>query len=105
VRRGLPGRARGLPHRLPAGAAYRALVDEAQHDPTVAQLIASEDVLGDTARAVLERAIGPGAPGVRVAAQLVGPAFSWVLSGRDPTQLGTRESARALLAGLGPTGG
>src|ERR1700678_3694408 len=40
----------------PAGAAYRALLGESQHDPAVAKLIASTDLLGDSARSVIERA-------------------------------------------------
>jgi hypothetical protein len=33
-----------------AGAAYRALLGEAQHDPAVADLLATADLLGDSAR-------------------------------------------------------
>jgi AcrR family transcriptional regulator len=83
----------------PAGAAYRALVGEAQHDPAVAQLIASKDVLGDSARTVLERALGSAASTAPAAARLVGPTFFWVMSGRDAAQLPARELARAFLAG------
>jgi AcrR family transcriptional regulator len=83
----------------PAGIAYRALVGEAQHDPAVAELIASKDVLGDSARAVVERALG-GAPDRSATARLVGPTCFWVMSGRDPALLDARELARTFLAGI-----
>src|SRR5689334_20294086 len=40
--------ARFLAHS-PAGAAYRALIGEAQHDPAVAGLLANKDILGESA--------------------------------------------------------
>ncbi len=91
--------ARFLAHS-PAGIAYRALVGEAQHDSGVAALLAAEDVLGDSARTVVERALGPGAgtlPIDRATALLVGPVFFWVLSGRDPDRLVPREHAEAFM--------
>ena len=60
----------------PPGAAYRALVAAAQHDPAVAELIASKDVLGDSARTVLTRVAVAGidlGPLERASARLVGP--------------------------------
>ncbi|CAM5474415.1 hypothetical protein SRIMM317S_06911 [Streptomyces rimosus subsp. rimosus] len=44
--------------RSHAGAAYRALIGEAQHDPAVAALLADHDVIGDSARVILSRALG-----------------------------------------------
>lgn len=80
--------------RSHAGAAYRALLGEAQHDPAVAAMIRSNDVVGDSARAVLQRTILP--PGARVGqveqavAALAGPPFFWVLSGHDPARFDVR---------------
>lgn len=83
-----------------AGAAYRALIGEAQHDAAVATLLASKDVLGDSARVVVERALPP-APGSlpidQATALLIGPTFFWILSGRDPRQLVARERAEAFM--------
>jgi len=80
-----------------AGAAYRALLAAAEHDPAVKQLIATNDVLGASARAVLER-VAPGTPAPdQAAARLVGPVFFWITSGRDPAQLDLRALADDLL--------
>jgi hypothetical protein len=82
--------------RSPAGAAYRALLGEAQHDTAVAELLAAKDPLGDSARAVIERAFGEEALPVsldQATALLIGPAFFWILSGRDPARLVPRELA------------
>ncbi|MFC4909641.1 TetR/AcrR family transcriptional regulator [Actinomadura gamaensis] len=90
--------------RSPAGAAYRALVGEAQHDAAVARLLASRDLLGDSARPVIERVLGRAAlpvPMDQATAALVGPAFFWVLSGRDPGRLDVLRLARRFLADLG----
>ncbi len=81
----------------PAGAAYRALVGEAQHDPAVAALLAATDVLGDSARPVLERAIErgdlpPGSDDDAAVALLVGPVFYTVMQRDRSAPL----SARAL---------
>src|SRR3984957_14831848 len=70
----------------PAGAAYRALLGEAQHDPAVAGLLATPDLLGDSARPVIERAIPrgdlPAQPDAHLAVGLlVGPLFFRVVSG------------------------
>lgn len=69
----------------PAGAAYRALVGEAQHDRTVAELIRSSDVLSAAARPVLERAVERGdlaadADFEAAAAGLVGPVFFRIMT-------------------------
>lgn len=85
----------------PAGAGYRALLAAAQHDPAVKQLIATKDVLGDSARAVLHR-IDPGRPaGDHAIDRLIGPTFFWIMSGRDPAQLDIHELARSFLHGFG----
>jgi AcrR family transcriptional regulator len=68
------------------GAAYRALVGEAQHDRKVAELIRSSDVLAAAAIPVLKRAIARGdlPEGLDLdgaAAQLVGPVFFQILTG------------------------
>ncbi|WP_432826402.1 TetR/AcrR family transcriptional regulator [Dactylosporangium sp. CA-092794] len=89
--------------RSPAGAAYRALLGEAQHDAAVAGLLASKDVLGDSAKVVIERAIGTGALPVSVdqaSALLVGPVFFWMLSGRDPAALEVPRLAERFLADM-----
>jgi AcrR family transcriptional regulator len=84
----------------PAGAAYRALLAAAQQDPAVAELIASKDVLGDSARVVLERVAREeplAVPVEQATALLVGPAFFWILSGRDPARLRASDLAEAFL--------
>lgn len=74
----------------PAGAAYRALLGEAQHDNAVRELLANNDLLGESAAAVIARAIPEAERRVAMTwatAQLVGPVFFWILSGRDPDEL------------------
>ena len=88
----------------PAGAGYRALVGEAQHDPAVAKLLASRDVLGDSASTVVSRAIGADADAVNVeqlCAQLVGPVFYSVLSGRRAETLDVELLAQQFLSAVG----
>jgi AcrR family transcriptional regulator len=88
----------------PAGAAYRALLGEAQHDPAVAALLASRDVLGDSARVVVRRVAGDRADARRVdrvVARLVGPTFYWLLAGRATGELEPRDEAAALWRELG----
>jgi AcrR family transcriptional regulator len=87
----------------PAGAAYRALLGEAQHDAAVATLLASRDLLGDSALAVLERipALNGGSTSLDLAAmRLIGPALFWIITGRDPAQLNPRELAEVFLREL-----
>ena len=84
----------------PAGLAYRTLLGAAQHDPAVKQLIDSDDVLGASARTVLDRVSPAGTNPDLTAAQLIGPAFFWIMSGRDPAELRTRELAQAFLGNL-----
>lgn len=84
----------------PAGAAYRALLGEAQHDSEVARLLSGTDVLGDSARAVIERTLPRGKPAMPVeeaTALLIGPTFFWILSGRHSGSLNAREGAEAFL--------
>lgn len=77
-----------------AGTAYRALLGEAQHDAAVAELLRSNDPLGESAAATIARAL-PGAtlalPMPQASALLVGPVFFWILSGRAPDALNSRE--------------
>src|SRR6185312_3621988 len=80
--------------RSPAGTAYRTLLAAAQHDPAVKALIASRDVLGDSARTVLGRVAVASDEAV---ARLVGPPFFWIMTGRDPAELDTAALARDLL--------
>ncbi|MEW2450957.1 TetR/AcrR family transcriptional regulator [Streptomyces parvulus] len=85
----------------PAGAGYRALLAAAQHDPAVKRLIATKDVLRDSARTVLRR-IDPHRPvGDHAIDLLVGPTFFWIMSGRDPAQLDIHELARSFFHGFG----
>ncbi|MCS7478607.1 TetR/AcrR family transcriptional regulator [Umezawaea endophytica] len=69
----------------PAGLAYRALVGEAQHDPEVRTLVHAADLLGASARTVLDR-VRPDAPGMPSpdlsAAQFIGPVVYRVLTAR-----------------------
>ncbi|MFD2330930.1 TetR/AcrR family transcriptional regulator [Cohnella sp. GCM10020058] len=87
----------------PAGAAYRALLGEAQHDGAVAKLLSANDPLGDSARVVIERAFGAEAlpvPPDQATALLIGPAFFWILSGREPDQLFPRRLAEDFVRDL-----
>lgn len=68
----------------PAGLAYRALVGEAQHDPTVRALVGQADLLAPTADAVLDR-LRPAAPDRALArAQLIGPVVTQILTTGTP---------------------
>lgn len=84
----------------PAGAACRSLIAAAQHDPAVRRLIASDDILGTSARRVLDRVTPAGTAPERATAQLIGPALFWIMSGRDPARLDTRALARDVLRTL-----
>lgn len=88
----------------PAGAGYRALLGEAQHDTRVAQLMATNDVLAERAQVVVKpalRATGSSMPADVATVSLIGPVFYWILSGRPPALLDTRERAGAFLRELG----
>lgn len=84
----------------PAGVAYLALFGEAQHDQAITTLLASRDVLGDSARAVIDRALGHDHASVSrdlAPALLIGPVLFWITSGRDPAHLSTGDLANAFL--------
>jgi AcrR family transcriptional regulator len=86
----------------PAGAAYRALLGEAQHDPAVARLLATTDLLGDSARPVIERAIHRGDLPAhtdldQAVAQLVGPLFFRIVSGYRDQSVSPRRLATDFL--------
>ena len=86
----------------PAGAAYRALLGEAQHDPAVARLLAATDLLGDSARPVIERAIRRGDLPAQTdleqaVAQLVGPLFFRIVSGYQGQSVSPRRLATDFL--------
>ena len=85
-----------------AGAAYRALLGEAQHDPAVARLLAATDLLGDSARPVIERAIRRGDLPAQTdldqaVARLVGPLFFRIVSGYQGQSLSPRRLATDFL--------
>ncbi|WP_068784327.1 TetR/AcrR family transcriptional regulator [Paenibacillus phocaensis] len=87
----------------PAGAAYRALLGEAQHDSAVAELLSAKDPLGDSARVVIARSLGKDTlpvPLDQATAMLIGPSFFWILSGRDPVQLVPRQLAEDFIRDL-----
>jgi AcrR family transcriptional regulator len=86
----------------PAGLAYRALVGEAQHDPAVAELISSKDVLGDSARTMLNRIADLQTTSISTddVATLIGPTFFWILTGRNPDRLAPRTHAETFLRTL-----
>ena len=85
---------RTLTHFLtasPAGAAYRALLGEAQHDAAVRALVAEADLLAAPARAVL--AYLPTAPDDQLAvAELCGPIVLSVLTTGRPPEPGVLET-------------
>jgi AcrR family transcriptional regulator len=67
----------------PAGAAYRALLGEAQHDPAVRDLLRGDDPLIASTATVLDRvrSAAPRMPPARLAAgQLIGPILLDVLT-------------------------
>lgn len=76
--------------RSHAGAAYRALVGEAQHDSAVRELLSGSDPIGESAAVVIARAVPRDSlrmPMAQATALLVGPVFFWVLSGRAHDEL------------------
>ncbi|MFJ1707042.1 TetR/AcrR family transcriptional regulator [Kitasatospora sp. NPDC088346] len=84
----------------PAGAAYRALLGEAQHDPEVSRLVAEADLLAAPARAVVDhvRTRLDAVPEDRFAvAGLCGPLVLMVLTGMPaPARPALRSMARQL---------
>ncbi|MEU7150989.1 TetR-like C-terminal domain-containing protein [Streptomyces sp. NPDC045470] len=92
-----------LAHSL-AGAVYRALIGEAQHDTAVAALLSSGDILGESAARVVEPALGAGDSELSVeqaTALLVGPPFFHILSGRSVESVDTRRLAEEFTRVLG----
>ncbi|MFJ1898970.1 MULTISPECIES: TetR/AcrR family transcriptional regulator [unclassified Streptomyces] len=93
--------------RSHAGAAYRALIGEAQHDTDVAALLTSRDVLGESAAAVVEAAresSGTTLSLERATALLIGPPFFHILSGRSADDLDTEQLAAQFLRTLNHPG-
>ncbi len=87
-----------------AGTAYRALMGEAQHDEAVRELLAGEDVLGESAARVIARAVPEtelGVPMDQATALLVGPVLFWIVSGRDPRALDAGALARGFRQAVG----
>jgi AcrR family transcriptional regulator len=83
-----------------AGAAYRALLGEAQHDTDVAALLASGDIVGESAAALVAPLLASRATGLsldQAAAALIGPAFFHILSGRPAEDVDTRQLVRQFL--------
>ncbi|MFI0762278.1 TetR/AcrR family transcriptional regulator [Streptomyces anulatus] len=86
-----------------AGAAYRALLGEAQHDADVAALLASGDVLGESAAAVVAPLLEAGGDDLspeQAAALLIGPVFFHILSGRGPESVDTKKQVEQFLRAL-----
>lgn len=89
-----------------AGAAYRALLGEAQHDSAVRELLLSSDPIGDSAAMILARALPDDVlalPRSRAVSSLVGPTFFWILSGRDHSALDTHELALEFIRSAAPS--
>jgi AcrR family transcriptional regulator len=85
-----------------AGAAYRALLGEAQHDPAIAAMLAPTDLLGDSARPLIERAVRRGDLPARTdvdqaVAHLLGPLFFRVVSGYRGQAISPRRLATDFL--------
>ncbi|MEX7470827.1 TetR/AcrR family transcriptional regulator [Mycobacterium adipatum] len=86
-----------------AGASYRALLGEAQHDAGVAELLRGNDVLAISAAPLIAHIVDTGAltPAIsaeELAAELVGPVVYQVLSGATvPTKAQLRRRARRFI--------
>ncbi|MCX0246847.1 TetR/AcrR family transcriptional regulator [Streptomyces drozdowiczii] len=90
--------------RSHAGAAYRALLGEAQHDPDVALLLASRDVLEDSAAGVVDAvrtASGTTLSTQQATALLIGPPFFRILSGHDASDIDTGTLADRFMRVMG----
>ncbi|WP_394427730.1 TetR/AcrR family transcriptional regulator [Streptomyces sp. SGAir0957] len=90
--------------RSHAGAAYRALVGEAQHDPDVALLLASRDIIGESATRTVDAAraaCGAALSTRQAAALLIGPPFFLILSGHDANDIDTKALADQFMRVLG----
>lgn len=93
--------------RSHAGAAYRALIGEAQHDTDVAALLTSRDVLGESAAAVVQAArksSGTALSLEQATALLIGPPFFHILSGRSADDLDTERLAAQFVRTLNHPG-
>lgn len=90
--------------RSHAGAAYRALIGEAQHDPDVAPLLASRDILGESAAAPVDAAraaTGTTLSTEQATALLIGPPFFRILSGYDADDIDAKALADQFMRVLG----
>ncbi|MFE4211647.1 TetR/AcrR family transcriptional regulator [Streptomyces sp. NPDC056844] len=93
--------------RSHAGAAYRALMGEAQHDADVAALLASRDILGESAAAVVEearKASGTALSQEQATALLIGPPFFHILTGRSADAIDTEQLAEQFVRTLNRPG-
>ncbi|RDG38910.1 TetR/AcrR family transcriptional regulator [Streptomyces corynorhini] len=93
--------------RSHAGTAYRALMGEAQHDADVAALLASRDILGESAAAVVEaarNASGTALSSEQATALLIGPPLFHILSGRGADGIDTEQLAERFLRTLNHPG-
>lgn len=93
--------------RSHAGTAYRALMGEAQHDAEVAALLASRDILGESAAEVVEaarRSSGTALSLQQATALLIGPPFFHILSGRDADDIDTEQLAEQFVRTLNHQG-
>ena len=88
-----------------AGAGYRVLIGEAQHDAAVAQLMATVAVFDDAASTILDRAIARGdlpatVPLTVAAAMVTGPAYYQVLESGQANRANAPALAVAALAAI-----
>ncbi|MCX4963604.1 TetR/AcrR family transcriptional regulator [Streptomyces sp. NBC_00654] len=93
--------------RSHAGAAYRALMGEAQHDADVAALLASRDILGESAAEVVEaarKASGTTLSLEQATALLIGPPFFHILSGHSADDIDTEQLAEQFVRTLNHPG-
>ncbi|PSM39676.1 TetR family transcriptional regulator [Streptomyces dioscori] len=89
--------------RSHAGAAYRALMGEAQHDAEVAALLASRDILGESASEVVEAVREPSDTALsleQATALLIGPPFFHLLTGRSADDLDTEQLTEQFVRAL-----
>ncbi|MGC5567761.1 TetR/AcrR family transcriptional regulator [Streptomyces sp. FR-108] len=90
-----------------AGAAYRALMGEAQHDAEVAALLASRDILGESAAEVVEAVRQPSGTPLsleQATALLIGPPFFHLLTGRGADDLDTEQLTEQFVRALSHPG-
>ncbi|MFH8469365.1 TetR/AcrR family transcriptional regulator [Streptomyces sp. NPDC017991] len=90
-----------------AGAAYRALMGEAQHDAEVAALLTSRDILGESAAQVVEAVRKPSDTTLsleQATALLIGPPFFHILTGRSADDLDTEQLTEQFVRALNHPG-